>query len=104
MPRSRKIQKKDPPIARPREDSGSRRFQTSLGFLVEIAREWALLGDRHVRLEVADLRRTDDRARKAGVRKREAEHELQPGHIAEQLLDAGKLPAPLTPAFGEADR
>ena len=41
---------------------------------------------------------------RSGVAEREAQHELEPGHVAEEAVHAGGLPAALTLAFGKPER
>src|SRR5262245_26555 len=78
--------------------------QALLDLVVEAGRQRPLLGDGQVGAQMLDAGGADDRAGQVRVAERKAEHELQPRHAVEQVVQAGRLPAALAFALGEPER
>src|SRR5215469_16832336 len=63
-----------------------------------------LLGDGQVGAQMLDAGGADDGAGQVRVAEREAQHELQPRHAVEQVVEACRLPAPPPLALGQPER
>src|SRR6266566_704827 len=75
-------------------------LQALLDLVVETGRQRSLLGDSQVGAQMIDARGADDGAGQVRMAEREAQHELQPRHAVEQVVQAGGRPAPLAFALG----
>src|SRR6266851_5318105 len=72
--------------------------QTVFGLLVEVRRQWPLLQNVEVGLQVRRVDRADDGRVQVRVRESEAENELHRGHAVEQVIEVCLAPAfPLQP-------
>src|SRR5215813_10891160 len=72
--------------------------------VVEVRWQRSFPGDGQVGTQMLDAGGADDSAGQVRMAEREAEHELQPRHAVQQVVQAGGLPAPLAFALGQPER